>query len=810
MARELSIEVSTPGVEQAKSNLGQVETAIQGVEKAADKASPAVDKTTDALDRTGKSSGVAAEGLRAVVARLGGPLGIAGLFIGATKAAMSYADSMDDVSKKTGIGVVTLQKWDHIAKLNGSTMEAMTRAANRLGADLTQGDKSVVAGIQRMGLSVEDLLRMNPEDRFRAVAQAIGSIEDPAKRAAAAEDILKRQGLELLGVIEDLADGTEKHAPAIGEEWIKTGAMMQDAFDTALAHAKNLATYMVLSFPKSMMDGVNAWKTALQSMGLMDLPAPPVPDAPNLPGAQLPKFDPLGGRSMKDIEDELTKSTQQLIRARTGAAASTVIAAEAEHELITRSAANAWLVGARGPNMTGAFPWTVSKFPGFASPDPLQTTGWQPPWAQFPGAPGMHAPGGRSGGSFWANLMKNPFMGMGLGMLPGLLPGMSGRGASLGSGLGGALGGFEGISKALGGFASFLGPIGGIVGGLFGKLFGPSEKDKTAKSRQGLIDQFGGFDELAKAASEAGFNLDKMFSTTKVKDFEKEVQKLNKALNQQEEDTQRLDAAMEKYGFTIEDMGDKFQQTEVNKGFKELGEDFRVLIEAGADFNTVAEKMAPTFGSLIQTAIETGSTVPRELEPIIKKMIDMGVLVDRNGDKFTDLSQVPFAESMTQGFDRVVAAIEKLTEVFGDLNGVIDRTRGSAEGLADTIANMPTPDITHGDPDAVQVSRGGVIRGRGNVLYFNRGGFVPRGSDTVPAMLTPGEMVISRDMVRNLAQNGDRVREHAEVAIVVVNANNIDEAIEQIKGRFGRWVAGNEGQIRAAMDQLYQPRERVS
>jgi hypothetical protein len=265
---------------------------------------------------------------------------------------------------------------------------------------------------------------------------------------------------------------------------------------------------------------------------------------------------------------------------------------------------------------------------------------------------------------------------------------------------------------------------------------------------------------------------------------------------------------MEKYGFTIEDMGDKFQQTEVNKGFKELGEDFRVLIDAGADFNTVAQKMAPTFGSLIQTAIETGSTVPRELEPIIKKMIDMGVLVDRNGDKFTDLSQVPFAESMTQGFDRVVAAIEKLTEVFGDLNVVIDRTRGSAEGLADTIANMPTPDITHQGPEdtPISVSRGGLILGRGNVRYFNRGGFVPRGSDTVPAMLTPGEMVLSRSMVQGLAQ-GDRVREDGgQMAIIVVKADTVEEALEEVKGRFGRWVAGNEGQIRAAFDALYEKR----
>jgi hypothetical protein len=36
---------------------------------------------------------------------------------------------------------------------------------------------------------------------------------------------------------------------------------------------------------------------------------------------------------------------------------------------------------------------------------------------------------------------------------------------------------------------------------------------------------------------------------------------------------------------------------------------------------------------------------------------------------------------------------------------------------------------------------------RGGVVYANRGIFVPRGTDTVPAMLTPGEFVVNRNSV---------------------------------------------------------------
>ena len=37
---------------------------------------------------------------------------------------------------------------------------------------------------------------------------------------------------------------------------------------------------------------------------------------------------------------------------------------------------------------------------------------------------------------------------------------------------------------------------------------------------------------------------------------------------------------------------------------------------------------------------------------------------------------------------------------------------------------------------------------RGGVVYANRGMFVPKGTDTVPAMLTPGEFVVNRSAVQ--------------------------------------------------------------
>jgi hypothetical protein len=787
---------------EAKDALDGLAKSTKNVGDESDKAAPRVDALTS------------------IIKRYAGPTAV----LGAIKATMTWTDNLTDLAKQTGINTTALQRWDGVAKANGDTLNQLTTAAQRLGADLVQGDKSVVAGITKLGFSVDQLLKMDPAQRFEEVAKAIAEIKDPAMQAALAEDVLKRSGIELLDTMKDLGNGAKTWAPPLGEEYVAAGAMMQNAFEQSLDAAKKLGMYMVTVFPKTMMDGVKAWKEALQTMGLMEENAAPALPGNPLSAPSLPKFDPLGGNSMSFIENELTNSTKQLISARSRAAGATSASADAEHALIAQSASNNWMLGARGlaSNVSGGTPWGVKPFPGWAPPDLLQPTGWQPPMAGYPGAPGMNAPGAMGGGgSFWDKLLGGlmggaggqsgggnfwqkfqGFMGsgsMGAGMATGgiqmlanLIPSKSAKGKNIGSTVGAIAG------SIIPGVGTWLGSL---AGGVIGGLFGGGEKGKVDKSRQGLMDQFGGFDNLAKLASDAGFNLDKMFSTRKVKDFEAEVGKLNKALQDQEKDALRLDNAIEKYGFSLNDMGAKFKQTTINKGFKELAEDFRVLIGAGADFNTVVEKMAPHFNELVNVAMETGSQVPRELEPIIRKMMEMGMLTDRSGNKLEDLAAIPFAETMTEGFDRVVAALDKIAAALGGVVGQFDKAAGAAQDFSDIIQNTGDIGMGGGGSDPILAARGGLILGKGRVQYFGGGGFVPQGTDTVPAMLSPGELVIPRNMVRELM--GEKGKSESTVIMVAVPVQSSDEeTINKTFEMMPRRVM--DGQIRVALQNLIE------
>ena len=70
-----------------------------------------------------------------------------------------------------------------------------------------------------MGLSVDSLTAMNPEEQFLAVADAISRIEDPSLRAGMAMAVFGKSGTELLPMIEDGRAGLERfrqEAAAVG------------------------------------------------------------------------------------------------------------------------------------------------------------------------------------------------------------------------------------------------------------------------------------------------------------------------------------------------------------------------------------------------------------------------------------------------------------------------------------------------------------------------------------------------------------------------------------------------------------------
>jgi len=318
-----------------------------------------------------------------------------------------------------------------------------------------------------------------------------------------------------------------------------------------------------------------------------------------------------------------------------------------------------------------------------------------------------------------------------------------------GSTIGGA------VSAIIPGLGSLLGPLAGKIGSFFGNLFGKGEHGKVNDLRDQFISAAGGLHELNVKAVEAGTSLDALLRAKKVKDFEAAVADLKKKIGDfaeaTEADTERLSAAMEHYGLSWEQAGEKMRQAEINRQAKELTENFRVLTKVGGfEVSAVLEKMTADANAFIQSALRTGTEIPSAMKPMLQQMVDMGALIDASGMKLESLEGLTFATSLTEGFANVVDAINGLKDAITGLPAVAGRAAG---GVSDALGNIRVPNVRipvtfdvpglPSAPSAETFHAGGMVDRKGKVLPFPRlhGGLGP---DEVPAILQTGEAVLNR------------------------------------------------------------------
>jgi len=99
-----------------------------------------------------------------------------------------------------------------------------------------------------------------------------------------------------------------------------------------------------------------------------------------------------------------------------------------------------------------------------------------------------------------------------------------GSGAASGAAAGGAVGGWVGAG------------VGAIAGGLAGWWQARKQRKQMEEDRQAIIDNAGGLESLRLKAEEAGVSIDKMMATKSVKEFQREVNKLDAAFSKLEKD----------------------------------------------------------------------------------------------------------------------------------------------------------------------------------------------------------------------------------------------------------------------------------
>lgn len=166
-------------------------------------------------------------------------------------------------------------------------------------------------------------------------------------------------------------------------------------------------------------------------------------------------------------------------------------------------------------------------------------------------------------------------------------------------------------------------------------------------------------------------------------------------------DLDKLESIAGKYGTTLSKLGGTLAQSGLDNAFAKLYSDEQLLAAAGGDTNNIIQAMAGNISKLVQQAIAGGLTLPKQFQGWIEQLAAAGQLLDENGNKITDVSNLKFDNKDLQtSLDDLTDAMNNLVKILGgDVPGAAEK---GAKEMADAFRNVKMPTVViptkWGDP----------------------------------------------------------------------------------------------------------------
>jgi len=113
-------------------------------------------------------------------------------------------DAIGDMAQRTGLAVESISAVEFALGQTDGTLEDLETGIKKmqLAVDgVVDPSEQLAEGLDELGISLEALKGMQPEEQFLRIADAIKAIQDPAKRTAAAVAVFGRSGTKLLPLL---------------------------------------------------------------------------------------------------------------------------------------------------------------------------------------------------------------------------------------------------------------------------------------------------------------------------------------------------------------------------------------------------------------------------------------------------------------------------------------------------------------------------------------------------------------------------------------------------------------------------------
>lgn len=174
-------------------------------------------------------------GIASAIGALTGGAGI-GLLV---KNQLEAVDSSSKLAARLGIATESLVGFEHAANLAGLSSEQLSNGLGFLMKNLgkaAEGADETGGAFGQLGLNVNELMRLAPDEVFMRVADSIAEIQNPIRRAYMATQIFGRSGQQLLPLLMQGSKGLReatKEATALGLSFSKIdGERIEEANDS--------------------------------------------------------------------------------------------------------------------------------------------------------------------------------------------------------------------------------------------------------------------------------------------------------------------------------------------------------------------------------------------------------------------------------------------------------------------------------------------------------------------------------------------------------------------------------------------------
>lgn len=204
-------------------------------------------------------------GMRKNVNRLGADLInvrglIAGLtaggFIAITARSLEAQDAVGKLAERLGESVEELSGLQFVAEQTGVKVETMNMGLQRMVrriSEAAQGSGEAKGAIEELGLSATRLNQMRPAEQFRAIADEIAGIENPADRVRIAMRLFDSEGVALVQTLNKgsaeivrMQEEARKLGRVITQDQARAAAQANDAMNRLKTSTSGLANILAI------------------------------------------------------------------------------------------------------------------------------------------------------------------------------------------------------------------------------------------------------------------------------------------------------------------------------------------------------------------------------------------------------------------------------------------------------------------------------------------------------------------------------------------------------------------------------------